>query len=311
MIVVAGEALIDRLVRLDGSVAEVPGGGPFNTARSIARLGMPVAFLGCLSTDRHGHALRGLLEADGVDTSLITITDAPTTTAVAHLDVRGSATYQFETVGTAAPWLDSAAVEAAMATSPQALHIGTLGLVLEPIATSLAGAVAAAQSGTLVMVDPNIRPATIENRDTYTERLVRILGRADVVKASGDDLAWLWPDVSIETATQRLHEAGARVAIVTDGDRPVHCRTAEFAFDLPVPAVAVADTVGAGDAFGGGFLARWAELGLGRDGLSDQRTVRDAIEMAIEVASLTCMRRGADPPRRSELAERPRRDTVP
>jgi len=301
MIVVAGEALIDRLVRLDGSVAEVPGGGPFNTARAIARLGQPVAFLGCISTDPHGQLLWSLLEADGVDISLVTTSDAPTTVAVAHLDVRGGATYRFETAGTSAPRLDSVAVAAALATHPDALHVGTLGLVLEPMATALAGAAVAAGPGTLVMVDPNLRPAVIEDGATYFDRLVRILGRADVVKASREDLLYLWPNVSADAATRRLLEAGARVAIVTDGDGPVVCRGAGFAFELPVPEVAVVDTVGAGDAFGGGFLARWTELGLGRDGLADEVALRDALGMAVEVASRTCMRRGADPPWRAEL----------
>jgi Sugar kinases, ribokinase family len=58
MIVVAGEALIDLIVHRDGRLAAVPGGGPFNTARTIARLGVPVAFLGRLSDDRFGRILR-------------------------------------------------------------------------------------------------------------------------------------------------------------------------------------------------------------------------------------------------------------
>jgi fructokinase len=311
MIVVSGEALIDRLVGPDGAVNEVPGGGPFNTARTLARLGARVAFLGCLSTDRHGLALRSLLEADGVDTSLVTTADAPTTVAIAHLDLRGAATYRFETAGTSAPGLDSAAVAAALDPRPDALHVGTLGLVLEPIGSALADAVAAAEAATLVMVDPNVRPAAITDPDRYTTRLFRILHRADVVKASREDLAWLWPDASLADASQRLVEAGARVTIVTDGARSVHCRSAAFAFELPVPAVDAVDTVGAGDAFGGGFLARWTELGLGRDGLGDQVALRDAIGLAIEVASRTCTRPGADPPRRSELAVRLRRSAVP
>jgi fructokinase len=311
MIVVAGEALIDRIVQADGSVVDVPGGGPFNTARTIARLGLPVAFLGCISMDRHGQLLRQVLEADGVDMSLVSITDAPTTMAIAHLDVRGSATYQFETAGTSASQLDPGAAHAALATSPDALHVGTLGLVLEPIATTLADAVAAAAPGTLVMVDPNVRPSTIEDGAAYRDRLSGVLRRADVVKASREDLAWLWPDHSIEAGAERLVESGARVAIVTDGDRRVVCRGAQIAIDLPVPRVAVVDTVGAGDAFGGGFLARWTELGLGRDGLADEVALRDAIGLAIEVASQTCMRRGADPPRRSELVHGTGRGTVP
>jgi fructokinase len=311
MIVVSGEALVDRLVRADGSVTDVPGGGPFNTARTIARLGLPVAFLGCISTDRHGKVLRRLLQADGVDTSLVTTTDAPTTMAIAHLDGRGSAMYQFETAGTSAAQLNPAAARAAMATSPGALHVGTLGLVLEPIATTLTGAVTASGPGTLVMVDPNVRPSAIEDGAAYRDRLFRLLHRADVVKASREDLAWLWPDLSIEAATGQLIASGARVAIVTDGARRVRCRSAHVAIELPVPEVIVGDTVGAGDAFGGAFLARWTELGLGRDGLGDEAAIRDALSMAIEVASRTCMRPGADPPRRSELVNGTGMGTVP
>jgi fructokinase len=164
------------------------------------------------------------------------------------------------------------------------------------------GAVAAAAPETLVMVDPNVRPAAIEDRDAYVARLLHVLGRADVVKASREDLAWLWPDETVDAAAGRVLECGARVAIVTDGGRPVICRAARIAFDVLVPRLAIVDTVGAGDSFGGGFLARWTELGLGRDGLGSEVALRDAIAMAIEVSGRTCMRRGADPPRRSELA---------
>lgn len=301
MIVVAGKSLIDRLVSPDGVVAEVPGGGPFNTARTVARLGRPVAFLGCVSTDPHGRLLRGVLEADGVDTSLLMTTDAPTTVATAELDGLGGATYRFDTVGTSAPLLDAGAVRAALAEDPDWLHVGTLGLVLEPMAAAMANAAATAGSETLVMVDPNVRAAAIEDRAAYLERLFRILSSADVVKASREDLAWIWPALPADTAARQLVEGGARVAIVTDGARPVLCRSASVAFEIPVPEVAVVDTVGAGDAFGGGFLARWTERGHGREALDNEAVLRDALRMAIDVASRTCMRRGADPPWRSEL----------
>lgn len=301
MIVVAGESLIDRLVAPDGAIAEVPGGGPFNTARTVARLGLPVAFLGCISTDRHGRLLRGVLETDGVDTSLVMTTEAPTTVAVAHLDDRGGATYRFETAGTAAPLLDAATVGAALASRHEALHVGTLGLVLEPMAGALAAAVATAAPEMLVIVDPNVRAAAIDDRAGYLERLFHILGRADVVKASGEDLAWLWPSLPADAAIRRLVEAGPRLVIVTDGARPVRCHGASVALEMPVPDVAVVDTVGAGDAFGGGFLARWMELGLGREALDDEAALRDALRMAVVVAGRTCARRGADPPWRSEL----------
>ena len=86
MIIVAGEALIDRIVQPDGREVAVPGGGPFNTARTIGRLGGEVAFLGRLSTDRSGMALRAALAADGVDLRWVASTDAATTEAIAELD---------------------------------------------------------------------------------------------------------------------------------------------------------------------------------------------------------------------------------
>src|SRR3954447_14624202 len=138
MIVVAGEALIDLLVDVDGAVRAIPGGGPFNTARAIARLGGAVAFLGCLSDDRFGGTLRDALLADGVDLSLAGTTDAPTTLAVAEVDRDGAATYRFHTAETSAPQLSAEAVAAPLATGPKAFHVGTLGLVLEPMASALA-----------------------------------------------------------------------------------------------------------------------------------------------------------------------------
>ena len=86
MIVVAGEALIDLILHPDLRLTAVAGGGPFNTARTIGRLGGDVAFVGRLSTDRFGSMLREALEADDVDLTLATSTEAPTTLAVAELD---------------------------------------------------------------------------------------------------------------------------------------------------------------------------------------------------------------------------------
>lgn len=302
MIVVAGEALIDRIVQPDGSMVEVPGGGPFNAARTIGRLGIPVAFLGCLSSDRWGTILRRALAADEVDLSLAGTTDAPTTLAVAEVDADGSATYRFQTTDTSASDLDADAVRAALETNPSALYLGSLGLVLEPMATALADGIARSAPETLLMVDPNCRPPVITDRTAYLERFGAVLRRAAIVKASTDDLAYLWPDRAVAAAARQVLEAGPRVVLVTDGPRPVACYSRRFSFELAVPQVTVVDTVGAGDAFGGAFLARWIERGLGRDELSDESALHDAVGLAVEVASRTCLRPGADPPRRHELA---------
>src|SRR5213594_2689355 len=85
VIVVCGEALIDEIHSPDGSVREEPGGGPLNTARALARLGAPTAFVGHLSDDEFGRRLAGILEADGVSLELATVGPEPTTRAIARL----------------------------------------------------------------------------------------------------------------------------------------------------------------------------------------------------------------------------------
>lgn len=301
MIVVAGEALVDRIVQPDGSVADRPGGGPFNTARTIARLGMPVAFLGALSTDPSGAMLRRSLASDGVDLSLAVMTDAPTSLAIAMIDPDGTAQYRFETDGTSAGQLPREAVRAALAAGPAALHLGTLGLVLEPMATRITEALADLAPGTFVMLDPNCRAPAIRDRDAYLARLLDIIRHADVVKASRDDLEFLWPGMPAAVAAHRILAAGPSAVLVTDGARPVRSYTSAWTLDVDVPRRPIVDTVGAGDAFGGAFLARWTERGFGRAQLVDRSAVAESVQLASEVASVTCGRSGADPPRRSEV----------
>src|SRR5262245_25505393 len=114
MILVGGEALIDLVQGPADELRAHPGGGPFNTARAVARLGRPVAYLGRLSTDRFGRRLEGLLRDDGVGLSTVVHTDEPTTLALAEIGADGSARYRFYAQGTAAPGLEPPAALAAL-----------------------------------------------------------------------------------------------------------------------------------------------------------------------------------------------------
>jgi fructokinase len=301
VIVVAGEALVDLLIRPGGAITAVPGGGMFNTARTIARLGQAVAFLGRLSDDGFGRMLWAALAADGVEGSFVEVTLAPTTLAIAELDAAGAASYRFHVAETSAPGLSGDAVRAALAVCPRALCVGSLGLVLEPMAAAVAEGVARTDPTTFVMLDPNCRPALIADRRSYLDRLDPIVRRADVVKLSRDDLAYLAPGIDAIPAARDLLGRGPAAILLTDGPGVVVGLTSTFECELPVPPIEVVDTIGAGDALGGAFLARWVERGYGRVELADEALVRDALEWAIEVAALTCRRPGADPPRRDDL----------
>jgi fructokinase len=301
MIVVAGEALVDLILHPDGRLTATPGGGPFNTARTIGRLGVEVAFLGRLSTDRFGGMLAAALASDGVDLRWATMTDAPTTLAVAELDDAGAASYRFHLAETSAPGLTLEDTLAVLRSEPGALHVGTLGLVVEPMASALAAAVGRAEGATLIMIDPNCRPRVIPDREAYLARLRLVLSRADVIKVSADDLTYIAPEATPLEAARSLLTEGAGAVLLTDGAHPVTVLTAGFAFELPVPPSDVVDTVGSGDAFGGAFLARWIERGWGRAELTDPAALGEAVSLAIQVATVTCQRPGADPPRRDEL----------
>lgn len=301
VIVVAGEALVDIIMGLDGRLTANPGGGPYNAARTIARLGGSSAFLGRVSTDRFGRELYERLGADGVDLGLVVRTDQPTTLAVAELDTGGAATYHFYTEGTAAAGLLPGDLPGGLPRSAVALHVGTLGLVLEPTASTLSALVDQADREVLVFVDPNCRPAVVPDAAGYQSRLRPVLARADVVKVSGDDLDFLYPGTDHLVAARELVAHGPSVVLVTDGARSVRIVTGEAELDVDVPQVPVVDTVGAGDSFGGAFLVAWLAGGRGAADLGDGPALRAAVQAAVVVAGITCGRQGADPPRLDEL----------
>jgi fructokinase len=299
MIVVGGEALIDLVIDPDGAVTAKLGGGPFNSARAIGLLGSDVAFLGALSRDRFGTLLHRQLLDDGVDDSLVQFTDLPTTMASAELDEHGAATYRFYIADTSAPSLRVAQLPPDV----NVFHTGTLGLVLEPMASSLEAIVHHIADDVLVVLDVNCRPAVTPDRPAYLARLDRVLRRADVVKVSGDDLDFVCPE-DRQAGVRRLLAGGAAVVLHTDGGRSVRIHGRDTEVEVPVPTVELVDTIGAGDAFGGAFAAWWDQAGLGRRGLADDDAVRRAVVASIEVAALNCTRAGAQPPRRAELGEK-------
>lgn len=304
MIVVAGESLVDLIVDDAERVAARLGGGPFNVARGLARLETPCAFLGTVSADRYGQRIREALTEDGVDDRCVVATELPTTLALAHVTF-GTASYSFYTERTAAPALTGEDVERVLPEQFDALHVGTLGLALEPIASTLEALVERVPETTLVMVDPNIRRDLLDAEEDarYRERLRRVLGRADVVKASDEDLRLLWPDVEPVDAAKALLSERTRCVLVTAGADAVHVVTAAGVHDVGTVPVKVVDTIGAGDAFCAGFLSRWLRDGHTVADLSDLDAVRRAATFAALVAGITCQRVGADPPRLAEISE--------
>ena len=183
-IVVGGEALVD-LVPTGGDHAGDPalrplaprlGGGPFNTAVGLGRLGVPTTMLTRLSTDPFGDALVARLQAQGVDTAHVQRGPEPTTLAVVTLDGDGAARYTFHVEGTADRLV---ADPGELPDDTAAVAVGTLSLVLEPGASRYAALAAReAARGRLVSLDPNLRPGLVDDPDAVIARLDGIAAAA-------------------------------------------------------------------------------------------------------------------------------------
>ena len=306
MIVVCGEALIDIVPAEDGTWRPMPGGGPFNTARALARLGAPTAFLGRLSTDAFGVMLARQLEADGADLSLVSYGPESTTLAVAELDGEGLAEYDFFVKGTSAPNLTPEMLPTPLPAEVHALHIGTLGLVLEPMASTLTEMALREGDHRLVMLDPNIRSNLVTDAKEYRERLDGLIARSTIVKASETDIEWLFPGLDSEAGADRLLDHGARLVLVTLGPAGAIATGASGRVRVAAPEVEVVDTIGAGDAFGAAVLAWLHDHDALRGDLAlDHDELKSMLSFACLVAAITCTRVGADPPWRAELAQSP------
>ena len=291
MIVCCGEALVDVLPH--GSV--VPGGGPMNAAIAAARLGAPTAFVGRISTDGHGDTIWAHLVASGVDLGAAQRGPEPTARAIVEMDP--GPVFRFEGDGTA----DASMVEvdlSALGPGPHILHGGTLGIFRGSTAGVLADLVEHHQG--VVSFDPNVRPMILDDRAVWERCADRWLDRADLVKASDEDLDWMGGTPA------DLLGRGAGVVLRTLGGAGAEAHLADGSVvSVDAPKVDVVDTVGAGDSFSGAVLVRLWEVGVRSRRDLDALTEgvwASALSFAASVAAITVSRAGADPPHRSEVA---------
>ncbi|MCX5379007.1 carbohydrate kinase [Streptomyces sp. NBC_00091] len=291
MIVVGGEALID-LVPVDrppGALVPRPGGGPYNTALALGRLGAEVAFCSRVSADGFGESLLAGLRAAGVDLSLVQRGPEPTTLAVPSLAPDGSAAYGFYVEGTADRLF---VLPPALPPGVRALALGTCSLVLEPGASAYEALLRReSRRGLLTLLDPNIRPALIADAAAYRERFLGWLPYVSVLKLSEEDAAWLGGRVGDWLA------AGPAAVVLTRGAAGLTVWTSDGAeHSVAARPVAVADTIGAGDTVNAALLHRLA-------GAADPGSAHwpDVLAYAARAAALTCTRAGAEPPYAAEL----------
>ncbi|UYQ66019.1 carbohydrate kinase family protein [Streptomyces peucetius] len=301
MIVVAGEALID-LVPQSGVGPPTPllparGGGPYNTAIALGRLGDRVAFCSRISTDAFGESLVERLREEGVALQLVQRGPEPTTLAVASIGAGGSAAYTFYVEGTADRLFE---LPPELPPATRALSLGTCSLVLEPGASAYEELMRReAGRGVFVTLDPNVREGLIPDADAYRARFRSWLPHVSLLKLSEDDAEWLGFDV------RELAAAGPAAVVVTRGGDGLTALTrGGDSISVPAERVEVVDTIGAGDTVNAALLHALAERHLlSRDAVASLAPGRwrEVLGLAARAAALTCAKAGAEPPYAGEM----------
>ncbi|MGH6893691.1 MAG: carbohydrate kinase family protein [Dongiaceae bacterium] len=310
MMLSCGDALFDVFANPSSSNVSISldarvGGSPLNVAVALSRLGQSTGFLAKVSTDLFGRGLLAYLEAEGIDTDLIVTTNAPTTLAIVALDDKGVPTYSFYTGGTADRSLELPELPARLPDAVRVIHIGSYTTALEPTASSLEALVKRERVRRFVSYDPNIRPSIFPDRETWRRRVAALTAQAHLVKASVEDIQFLYPGADVDGILADWLAKGAGLAVATMGEVGALAVTRHgIAARVSAPVVQVIDTVGAGDTFQAALLTWLAEHGrLSPDGLSSLTAdeLDGLLTFSARAAAITCSRRGADMPRRSEV----------
>jgi len=309
---VLGEALTDAVVR-DGQTVSTPGGSPMNVAVGLGRLGHDVVLGARWGDDQPGASLLAHVTESGVH-AIAHAGEAPRTSrAEATVGQDGAAHYDFDLLWDLTP-------EMVPPGNYHHVHAGSIGATLEPGASAVVEIMTRERrSGASVSYDPNIRPAIMGTPATVLGRIEELIARSDIVKASDDDIVWLYPGVTRDEVIVHWQSLGPSLVIITQGGAGVTAATGRHRIVLAAAATTIVDTIGAGDSFMSGLLSALAErhaLGSGADSGAgkgagngagtalaqmSKKDLSEVIGFALECAAITVSRAGANPPTRIEL----------
>jgi fructokinase len=295
---VCGEALIDLIP--DGTERKaVVGGGPANTSKALAKLGVATQFIDGISSDQYGQMILKELHHDGVLLDYSNFSDKPTCLAIVSLSPSGGATYEFVIDGTATFDFSNSWLPDPFELKPSLLHIGTLVTAIEPAAFILHEWASKVAEVAPIVFDPNIRPAVMGNRDLYVAAVEKWVAISSAVKVSDDDLNWLYPGESIDSVVNRWLSDGVALVVVTFGSNGLTGFTSDGKVEVGAVKVVVVDTVGAGDTVGAVLVEAIIEKGLAN---LNGDNLKATLTRAAKAAAITCSRSGAKPPSKLEIA---------
>ena len=294
---VAGEVLIDLISHANTS-QPIVGGGPANTAKALARVGVDTQFIDGISTDNYGLMIKDELLTSGIKLDYVKYSDKPTCLAKVSLDKKGSASYEFVIEGTATfdfsqQWLPNPAQ-----LKPSLLYTGTLATIIEPGASELFTWAQSVAKSAPIVFDPNIRAAVMDDHKIYLSQVERWVAISSAVKVSQEDLSWLYPSLDIDQIVNNWLTLGALLVVVTFGDQGLAAYRLGEKIKVDAIKVKVVDSVGAGDTVGAILVEA-----IVKDGLASLsgRPLEMMLKRAAKAAAITVSRAGANPPTSEEI----------
>jgi len=309
MILVCGEALVDLFLDppegAEMAGRAVAGGSPFNVAIGLARLGIPVGFLGAISLDGIGAMLVERLRQEAVDPRFITRSDRLSTISAVATAADGQPSYGFHGEGAADRFLLPADLPPTLPPEVRVLTFGSYSMAVEPTGATLALLAEREHGRRVISVDPNLRPSVVPDMALWARAAERFYRTATIIKASDEDVRIAWGGKrSLQDAAAYWLGLGAKLVMITRGAEGVVGFCARGSVEVPAKAVDVRDTVGAGDSFHAALLARLSQMDrLSIEGIAalDLAALGDLLNYAATAASITVGRRGADLPKAAEV----------
>jgi fructokinase len=320
MIVVIGEALIDLIEDKStaGRYQAVVGGANANVAIALARAGAKQQLLARISSDAFGQKIRQRLVDNQVGLDYAIAAKEPTSVAIASISSSGGASYSFYVENTA-DWgwtnqeLPTKQTMASLGAT--ALQFGCLTMAMPPgNAVVEAWAKEYFEKDLLTLShDVNVRPALGFDCEAERIRVERVNSFSHLIKASDDDIDWLYglePGSNVDQIAWDWIGDSAKIVFVTrGGDGASIYRKNKTILDVPSRKVKVQDSVGAGDTFCANTLAQLQQIGALGSGaferlaaLTDKQLVEIA-KISSVAASMACEKTGAEPPTEAELAD--------
>ena len=307
-VLVIGEALVDVVHGINGEIKNIPGGSPANTAVALARLGTKTYMKARTSSDQFGTEIRNYLTNQNVNLDYSFVVDSPSSVIDAVIQKDGSAKYEANLNGAADYGWTFAELNQEIDPDIQIVQLGSLTSYVEPGATNVEKWFAQLRQSDkyLLTFDPNIRhPLDGQNEKDVRNRAKRLASLSHVVKASDEDLNWIFSNDNPKDSAINIIKSGASLVFVTLGKKGAFVVNKKLEIiEVPAKEIEVIDTIGAGDTFAAALITQLLENSWINENELEKLKTTDLTAILTNcalAATITCSRQGANPPHRHEV----------